>query len=202
MLSTKFDHNTGVITSKEGDGKSTFENDTVSLANGEIRGDLTVDGNTTLNGTYLTGDLTVDGNTTLNGTYLTLGGLVTMTGAKQQIISATTAVSASNSGAMIIPTAGSAQTFTLASNTLTPGFNLRFVVGSGYAHSITCATSGKLQGQALTYNNGGGVQVDAISNKTTLTLATTIRTGDWINIVSDGSNYYVTALTYDNLSQA
>jgi hypothetical protein len=191
MLSTKFDHNTGVITSKEGDGKFTFENDTTSLANGEIRGDLTVGGNTTLNG-----------NTTLYGTYLTLGGFVTMTGAKQQIISATTAVSASNSGAMIIATGGSAQTFTLASNTLTPGFNLRFVAGSGYAHSITCATSGKLQGQALTYNNGGVIQVDSISNKTTLTLATTIRTGDWINIVSDGSNYYVTALTYDNLSQA
>ena len=183
MLSTRFNHDTGVVTSREGDGKFTFDNDTVTLGDGEI-----------------VGDFTVDGNTTLNGTYLTLGGLVTMTGSRIQIIKTGVTLEVANSGAVLIP-GGTAQTFTLPA--AAEGLHFKMYAGTAAAHKIQVpgGATERIYGNAININNAAAAaEGQQISNKTAVAFGVALQTGDFMELICDGSNWFLHAVTNDPLT--
>ena len=121
-------------------------------------------------------------------------------GATQKVNATTKTLTLADSGCVLIPTAGAAQTFTLPSVTTAAGFCVTLVAGSAQAHVIN---GGGTKIQGVNYNNGGAAAFEraAISNKSSLTLATPA-IGDYITVVGDGTNYYVYSWTNAALTLA
>jgi len=99
-----------------------------------------------------------------------------------------------DSGTTLMPTAASAQTFTLPNPSDSSGVFFNFIAGSAQNHIINCPTD-KIQGFIIDFTNGGNtndatVGVTVITNKASITLVNGT-VGDNLQLVSDGDNWYV-----------
>jgi len=110
-------------------------------------------------------------------------------GTKKEIISTSATLTLADSGAVLAPTAGAAQTFTLPDVTTAAGFHVTFHAGSAQAHVINGGGS-KIQGAIFDNTNASTFVRNAISNRSSITLANPA-VGDYLTIVGDGTNYYV-----------
>jgi hypothetical protein len=110
-------------------------------------------------------------------------------GTKKEVISGTATLALADSGAVLAPTAGSAQTFTLPAVATAAGFHVTFHAGSAQAHVINGGGS-KIQGTIFDNTNGTTLARNAVSNRSSITLANPA-VGDYLTIVGDGTNYYV-----------
>ena len=116
-------------------------------------------------------------------------------GAKKQIVATTATLTLADSGCVLAPTAGAAQTFTLPGVTTAAGFHVTFVAGSAQAHVIN-GGGAKMQGAIFDNTNGSTLARNAVTNRTSITLANPA-IGDYVTIVGDGTNYYVFGWTND-----
>ena len=116
-------------------------------------------------------------------------------GGKKKIVATTTTLTLADSGCVLAPTAGSAQTFTLPGVTTAAGFEVIFIAGSAQAHVINGGGS-KMQGAIFDNTNGTTLARNAVTNRSSITLANP-GIGDYIKIVGDGTNYYVFGWTND-----
>ncbi len=119
-------------------------------------------------------------------------------GAKKDILATTVTLTLADSGAALVPL-GPAKTYTLPAVADAAGFNVTFFAGSANAHKIQ-ALSAVLQG-AIFFGADGANTVGrvTVTNTTSITLdAGTI--GDYMTIISDGTNYYVHGWTSNDVS--
>ena len=111
-------------------------------------------------------------------------------GTKKQVIATTSTLTLADSGAVLAPTAGAAQTFTLPAVATAAGFHVTFHAGSAQAHVIN-GGGAKIQGAIFDNSAGVGTLArNAVTNRTSITLANPA-VGDYLSIVGDGTNYYV-----------
>lgn len=111
------------------------------------------------------------------------------TGSKKEVKAVTVALTIADSGCVLAPTAGSAQTFTLPAVGTAAGFHVTFHAGSAAAHVIA-GGGGKIQGAIFDNTNGSLFVRNVVSNATSITLVNPL-VGDYLSIVGDGTNYYV-----------
>ena len=115
-----------------------------------------------------------------------------------EIISTTTSLTPSQSGATLLPSATSAQTFTLPDPTSSTGVYYTFVAGSAEAHVINCATAvisyAILSGAG--YPSFGDSRLQGVIS---ITLGAGGNIGDTLNIVSNGTNWFVTGVVANSL---
>lgn len=123
-----------------------------------------------------------------------------LVGTAQKIVATTVTLALSDSGCVLAPTAGAAQTFTLPAVATAAGFNVTFIAGSAQAHVINGGTS-KIQGVNYHNTNGTTLARAAVTNRSSLTLANPA-IGDYITICGDGTNYYVYSWTNNALTLA
>jgi len=162
----------------------------------EISSTLSTTGNTTI-----TNDLSVGGNTTLSGTYLTMAG-VTQTGGRKQIISTGVVLTSAESGAVLIP-GGSAQTFTLPA----PAQGLRFKMyaATAAAHKIQVpAGAAKIYGNAINTNNEQAEKAEGqkVTAAISVAFGVAYQTGDFMEVVCNGTHWFLHAVTNDPLTIA
>lgn len=112
----------------------------------------------------------------------------TFSGAKVELVQATTVLTLADSGKVLVPT-GTAKTITLPAVATASGFNVTFMAGSAANHIIT-GGGAKIQGAIFDNTNATTLARNAVSNGTTITLANG-SVGDYLTIVGDGTNYYV-----------
>jgi len=143
-------------------------------------------------------DTTISGNTTLNGTFLTMAG-VTQTGGRRQIIKSGTTLTSANSGAVLIP-AGSAQTFTLPAPA--EGLHFKMHAASAAAHKLQVSSGAKIYGIAININNeiAAAAEGQVISNVNSVAFGVALKVGDFMEVVCDGSNWYLYSVTNDPLT--
>lgn len=110
-------------------------------------------------------------------------------GAKRKIVATSTTLTLADSGCVLIPTAGSAQTISLPAVATATGFHVTFFAGSAQAHVINGGTS-KFQGAIFNNSNGTTLARTAVTNRSSITLVNPL-IGDYVTIVGDGTNYYV-----------
>jgi hypothetical protein len=123
-----------------------------------------------------------------------------LAGATQEVVATTVTLALADSGAVIAPSAGAAQTFTLPNVATATGFNVTFIAGSAQAHVVNGGGS-KIQGVNYHNTNGTTLARAAVSNRSSLTLANPA-VGDYMTIHCDGTNYYVYAWTNNALTLA
>ena len=150
--------------------------------------------------TYATTLKTTTGMANFNATngYLVAKGLEFPDGsaitAPSLIIATTTLLSPLQSGATLLPSAASPQTFTLPAPSLSTGVKYTFVAGSTQAHVIACSTP------VLSYailTDAGTASFGDTRNiaGTSITLSTaSSNIGDVLNIVCNGTNWFVTGV--------
>jgi hypothetical protein len=112
-----------------------------------------------------------------------------LVGATKKVYATTRTLVLSDSGCVLAPTAGSAQTFTLPAVATAAGFCVTFIAGSAQAHVIN-GGGAKIQGAIFDNTNGSTLARNAVSDKSSITLANP-GVGDYITVVGDGTNYYV-----------
>ena len=122
-------------------------------------------------------------------------------GAKKQIIAATATLTLADSGAVLAPTAGSAQTFTLPAVATAAGFSVTFHAGSAQQHVID-GGGGKIQGAIFHNTNGTTLARQPVTNRSSITLGANKAIGDYMTIVGDGTNYYVFGWVNDAVTLA
>lgn len=110
-------------------------------------------------------------------------------GAKKEIIAASATLTLADSGAVLIPTAGSAQTFTLPAVATAAGFHVTFMAGSEQAHVIAAPTAA-IEGVIFDNTNGTTLARNPVTGITSITLVNP-KVGDYISIVGNGTSYYV-----------
>jgi len=116
-------------------------------------------------------------------------------GAKKKVVATTATLTLADSGCVLAPTAGSAQTFTLPAVATAAGFHVTFIAGSAQAHVINGGTS-KMQGAIFDNTNGSTLARNAVTNRSSITLVNPA-VGDYVTIECDGTNYYVFGWTND-----
>ena len=143
-------------------------------------------------------DTAINANFTLNGTYLTMAN-VTQTGMRKQIIKPGVTLTLAESGAVLIPS-GSAQTFTLP--TPVEGVSFKMYAGTPAAHKFQVGASGKIYGNAININdaNADAAEGQKVENKSAVAFGTAFQTGDFMEVVSDGTNWFLHAVTNDPLT--
>ena len=101
-----------------------------------------------------------------------------------------------DSGTTLMPTAASAQTFTLPNPSDSSGVFFNFFAGSDQDHVISCPTN-KIQGFIINFAGGADstgadipVGISKVANQASITLQEG-RIGDNLQFVSDGDNWYV-----------
>jgi len=167
-----------------------------TTGNTTITNDLSVGGNTTI-----TNDLSVGGNTTLSGTYLTMAG-VTQTGGRKQIITAGVVLTSAESGAVLIP-GGSAQTFTLPAPA--QGLHFKMYAATNVAHKIQVpAGAAKIYGNAINTNNGAASAAEGqqVAAAISVAFGVAYQAGDFMEVVCNGTHWYLHAVTNDPLTIA
>jgi hypothetical protein len=144
------------------------------------------------------GDITLGGNVTLGGDFLTMPGVV-QTGGLRQVITVGTALSVDNSGATLIP-GGTAQTFTLP--VATSGVHFKMYAGTAAAHKLQVTGSARIYGNAINTNNAQAEMAEGqkIDNSSSVAFTTAFQTGDFMEVVSDGNNWFIHAVTNDPLT--
>jgi len=110
------------------------------------------------------------------------------TAKKIKTITATTTLTSNDSGKVLILNAAAGKVITLPSVAVA-GFNLKVVVGAAFATTnfTVVAPTAKIQGGAIV----NSVFVAAADENTISFVATAETVGDYVNIVSDGTNFYV-----------
>jgi len=119
------------------------------------------------------------------------GGLVPAFGggnlADLEILTADKTLQSYDSGKTFLLNAAAGKTVLLPA--LTKGFNAKFIIGAAFATSNWVLTnpSAVIQGSVIV--NGANV---AVANKTNINFVNTADSlGDWVSIVCDGTNVYV-----------
>ena len=147
-------------------------------------------------------DLSVAGNTTLLGTYLTMAG-VTQTGGRKQIISTGVVLTSAESGAILIADGGSAQTFTLPAPA--QGLHFKMYAGAAYAHKIQVpAGAAKIYGNAINTNNEQAEKAEGqkVTAAISVAFGAALQGGDFMEVVCTGSHWFLHAVTNDPLTIA
>ncbi len=132
-------------------------------------------------GTTIAGNVLIEGNINISGE---------IAGQKKNIITSSKVLTLADSGAVIIASGSTAQTFTLPSISGSNGFSVTFHAASQHAHVITGSNmQGALYHNSNTINN---LSRNLLTNAERIVLnSTNPRIGDYITIVSDGSQYYI-----------
>jgi hypothetical protein len=148
--------------------------------------------------TTIDSDLSVAGNTTLSGTYLTMAG-VTQTGGRKQIISAGATLTSAESGAILIP-GGSAQTFTLPAPA--QGLHFKMYAATAAAHKIQVSGGAKIYGNAININNqaAGAAEGQQVTAAISVAFGVALQAGDFMEVVCNGSHWVLHAVTNDPLT--
>jgi len=129
----------------------------------------------------------------------------TLKGTKVEVVSltgagATTTLTAENGGAIVKMGGSNASTVTLP--TVAAGLKFRFVATTAHAHVITGGAT-VIQGGYHHNTNGATVARVAVTDKTTLTLhSSNPLIGDTLEMWSDGTNWYVSGIVNDVITQA
>jgi hypothetical protein len=174
-------------------------NDSVGIQSTTNGHGLQVDTSTTLSTLTTTSDVTVGGNTTLSGTYLTMAG-VTQTGGRKQIISTGVVLTSAESGAVLIP-GGSAQTFTLPAPA--QGLHFKMYAATAAAHKIQVpAGAAKIYGNAININNAQSEKAEGqqVAAAISVAFGVAYQTGDFIEVVCNGTHWFLHAVTNDPLT--
>jgi hypothetical protein len=122
--------------------------------------------------------------------------LKSLNGLLQNVISTTDAdydLEDIETGSVIVLTRGSATTVTLPA--LAKGLNFRILMGSAQAHVIDGGAA-KIQGDLIDCSNAATLARTAVTNITSITTANTA-IGDYLDFLSDGTNWYVTGIIND-----
>jgi hypothetical protein len=130
---------------------------------------------------------------------VTLAGY-SLIGTKLKVITAGTTLTAADSGAVLIP-AGGAQTFTLPAPSA--GLHFKMYAGSAAAHKIQVPVgAARIYGNGINTNDEQGEQAEGqkISNKSSVAFGAGFLIGDFIEIVCNGTNWFVHAVTNDPLT--
>ena len=144
-------------------------------------------------------DTTLNGNVTLNGTYLTMEG-VTQTGGRKQIITAGATLTSDNSGAVLIP-GGTAQTFTLPAPAA--GLHFKMYAATAAAHKLQVAGGGdKIYGNAININNAQAAAAEGqqVSAAVSVACGAALQVGDFMEVVCNGTDWFLHAVTNDPLT--
>lgn len=122
----------------------------------------------------------------------------TLTGIKKSVITAGCVLTAADSGAILIP-GGAAQTFTLPAPTA--GVHFKMYAGTAAAHKLQ-VNGGKIYGNAININNeiAASAEGQKVDNKSAVAFGVALQTGDFMEVVSDGSNWFIHAVTNDPLT--
>lgn len=131
---------------------------------------------------------------------LSVGGSTSLSDSVSPVttISATgTANITSGSGSLIIVNSGNATLYLPPVSTV-PGFNAKFVVGTAFStsstiHQATADSTAEIIGCLVTSNTAGASL--ATSGSTISLVGNSVSVGDTVNLVSNGSNWYFTAIT-------
>jgi len=114
----------------------------------------------------------------------------------------TTTLSVGDSGTTLMPTADSAQVFTLPNPNVSSGVFFNFIAGSAQTHRISCPTN-KIQGFILDVgraaegnSDDASIGVTVVTNQAAITLVNPV-VGDNLQLVSDGDNWYVRGYVND-----
>ena len=117
----------------------------------------------------------------------------------------TTTLAVGDSGTTLMPTADTAQVFTLPNPNISSGVFFNFIAGSAQTHRISCPTN-KIQGFILDVSRGAeegsndaSIGVTIVTNQATITLVNPV-VGDNLQFVSDGDNWYVRGYVNDTPS--
>ena len=121
--------------------------------------------------------------------------IVSLTGA-----GATATLVSEDTGAIVKMGGSNASTVTLPA--VAAGLSFRFVATTAFAHVIT-GGGAVMQGGYHHNTNAATVARVAISNKTTLTLhSSNFKIGDTLECWSDGTNWYMSGIVNDVITQA
>ena len=142
-------------------------------------------GTTIQSNVTLTGDLSVSGAATLSGNVTVSGNLVGL----KKVVSSTSTLALSDSGAVLLASGSAAQTFTLPAVATANGFNVTLHAGSAHAHVLNGGTS-KIQGVIYHNTNGTTLARQAVTDKSSITLVNPA-IGDYLTVFGNGTNYYV-----------
>lgn len=109
-------------------------------------------------------------------------------GANIKTIAAATTLTDADSGKVLILNAAAGKVVTLPSVAVA-GFNVKVIVGAAFATTnfTVVAPTAKIQGGAIV----NSVLVPAADENTISFVASAETIGDYVNIVSDGTNFYV-----------
>ena len=116
-----------------------------------------------------------------------------------KVITTTSTLTLSDSGCVLIPTAGAAQTFTLPAVTTAAGFHVTFRAGSAQQHVIAGTVFTGAYYHATNLSTLARVVVNAAAS---LTLGTNKAIGDYLTITGDGTSYHVFGWTKDAITQS
>ena len=142
--------------------------------------------------------LQVDSTVTVTGANLVMTG-VTQTGMLKQVITTGRVLTAADSGAILMPN-GTAQTFTLPSPLA--GLHFKMYATTALAHKLQVGASGKIYGNAININNGQAEKAEGqqVDNKSAVAFGPAFQTGDFMEVVCDGNNWFLHAVTNDPLT--
>ena len=142
--------------------------------------------------------LTISGDVTLTGANLTMTG-VTQSGMLRKVITAGRVLTSADSGALLLPN-GAAQTFTLPSPLA--GLHFKMYATTAAAHKLQVGASGKIYGNAINTNNEQAeiAEGQKVDNKSAVAFGAALQTGDFMEVVCDGNNWFLHAVTNDPLT--
>ena len=129
---------------------------------------------------------------------MSMSGAVAMSGDKKLVITAGRALTAADSGTILIP-GGAAQTFTLPAPA--SGLYFKMYAGTAAAHKLQ-VNGGKIYGNTINTNNEQATLAEGqkADNKSAAAFSVAFQTGDFMEAVCDGSNWFIHAVTSDPLT--
>lgn len=127
---------------------------------------------------------------------VSLSGVVS--GTKMKVITAGRVLTAADSGAVLIPEGG-AQTFTLPAPEA--GLNFKMYAGIDEPHKLQ-VNGGKIFGIAININNAQLEMAEgqAVYDKTAVAFGVAQQVGDFMEVVCNGTNWFLHAVTNDPLT--
>ena len=122
-----------------------------------------------------------------------------LAGATYNVIKAGRVLTAADSGAILIP-GGAAQTFTLP--TAAAGLYFKMYAGTAAAHKLQVSNGAKIYGNAININNqiAASAEGQQVTNATAVAFGVALQTGDFMEVVCDGYNWFLHAVTNDPLT--
>ena len=122
-----------------------------------------------------------------------------LSGDKKSVISTGRILTAADSGALILADGGSAQTFTLPSPAA--GVYFKMYAAGAFTHKLQVST-GLIYGNAINTNNQQSEKAEGqkVEAATAVAFGVALQTGDFMEIVSNGVNWFLHAVTNDPLT--